>query len=278
MSLSAPTRAWDWTQPNISGETWKCASAPSNLTELERWREEWQIIAKWWWSKLVASYPKIFETVIGAKGVSTRYWAKAVNTYAFVWCIELFFFKSLSPCRWKTALLHEAATSTLYFWDVLCRWWAELVSFKDDSQNWFSSDQRILFLYPSSDLCLKYNPVSAVYRQFLELHGLDCALTCIVNCGTLYRQVCAFPNHVQSTEFTTGGLQSSYRNVSRMISGNRMHLSSILRVMAKAANTYVHVNFLSCFFLSLLFLNTNNSNKLISCCHYGVLFVKLWGK
>ncbi len=149
---------------------------------------------------------------------------------------------------------------------------------KDDSQNWFSSDQRILFLYPSSDLCLKYNPVSAVYRQFLDLHGLDCALTCIVNCGTLYRQVCAFPNHVQSTEFTTGGLQSSYRNVSRMISGNRMHLSSILSVMAKAANTYVHVNFLSCFFLSFLFLNTNNSNKLISCCHYCVLFVELWGK
>uniref|UniRef100_A0A673YXS6 Tyrosine-protein kinase n=1 Tax=Salmo trutta TaxID=8032 RepID=A0A673YXS6_SALTR len=33
--------------------------------------------------------------------------------------------------------------------------------------------------------------------------------TFIVNCGTLYRQVCAFPNHVQSVEFTTGGLQSS---------------------------------------------------------------------
>ena len=31
------------------------------------------------------------------------------------------------------------------------------------------------------------------------------ALTCTVNCGTLYRQVCAFPNHVISVEFTTGG-------------------------------------------------------------------------
>ena len=48
-----------------------------------------------------------------------------------------------------------------------------------------------------------------------------------VNCGTLYRQVCAFPNHVQSIEFTTAGLQSSCRNISRMINGNRMHLSSI---------------------------------------------------
>ena len=26
-------------------------------------------------------------------------------------------------------------------------------------------------------------------------------------CGTLYRQVCAFPNHVLSIEYTTGGLQ-----------------------------------------------------------------------
>ncbi len=31
--------------------------------------------------KLVASYPKILEAVIGAKGVSTKYTAKAVNTY-----------------------------------------------------------------------------------------------------------------------------------------------------------------------------------------------------
>ncbi|KAK6327106.1 hypothetical protein J4Q44_G00027510, partial [Coregonus suidteri] len=34
-------------------------------------------------------------------------------------------------------------------------------------------------------------------------HSLVFALTCTVNCGTLYRQVCAFPNHVQSIEFTT---------------------------------------------------------------------------
>ena len=81
------------------------------------------------------------------------------------------------------------------------------------------------------------NPVLDVYRQFLGLHGLVCVLTCTVNCGTLYGQVCAFPNHVQSTEFTTGGLQSSCRNISRMISGNRMHLSSVLSVMAKAVNT-----------------------------------------
>ena len=98
---------------------------------------------------------------------------------------------------------------------------------------------------------------------------LVCALTYTVNCGTLYSQVCAFPNHFQSTEFTTGGLQLSYRNISRMISGNRMHLSSILSFMATAVNTYVHVIF-----------NTfaKISKKRFSCCHYGVLCVEFWGK
>ncbi len=42
---------------------------------------------------------------------------KAVSIF---WCIELFFYSdvSLSPCCWKTAPQHEAATSTLYFWDA----------------------------------------------------------------------------------------------------------------------------------------------------------------
>ena len=97
-----------------------------------------------------------------------------------------------------------------------------------------------MFLYPSPDLFLK----TILSRRSTDnslTSCLVCALTCTVNCGTLYRQVCAFPNHVQSTEFTTGGLQLSCRNISRMISGNRMHLSSILSFMAKAVNTYVHV-------------------------------------
>ncbi len=39
--------------------------------------------------------------------------------FSIFWCIELFFYSdvSLSPCFWKTAPQHEAATSTLYFWD-----------------------------------------------------------------------------------------------------------------------------------------------------------------
>jgi len=45
----------------------------------------------------------------------------------------------------------------------------------------------------------RYNPVSEVYRQFLGLHVLVCALTCTVNYGT-------FLYHDQSTQFTAGGL------------------------------------------------------------------------
>ena len=76
--------------------------------------------------------------------------------------------------------------------------------------------------------------ITALFQNTCNLaHGLVFALTCTVNCGTLYRQVCAFPNSVQSIEFTTAGLQSSCRNISRMINGNRMHLSSISSLIAK---------------------------------------------
>lgn len=60
-------------------------------------------------------------------------------------------------------------------------------------------------------------------------------LCCEVDCGTLYRQPWTFPNHVQSNGCTSGGLQSS----SRMISENKMDLSLLLSVTAKAVNTYV---------------------------------------
>ena len=43
---------------------------------------------------------------------------------------------------------------------------------------------------------------------FHELHGGVSALTCTVNCGTLYRKVCFFLNYVQLIELATSGLQS----------------------------------------------------------------------
>jgi hypothetical protein len=90
----------------------------------------------------------------------------------------------------------------------------------------------------------RHNPVSKLYRQSLRPHGLVFAPTCTVNCGTLYRQVCLYPNHVQSIEFTTAGLQSSCRNITRMINGNRMHLSSVLSIIVKGLNTYVNKVFI----------------------------------
>ena len=87
-----------------------------------------------------------------------------------------------------------------------------------------------------------HNLVSELYGQFFRHHGLVFALT-------LYRQVCAFPNHVQSIEFSTGGVQSSCRNISRMINGNRMHMSSISSHIAKGLNIYVNKVFQFLLFL-----------------------------
>ena len=93
----------------------------------------------------------------------------------------------------------------------------------------------------------QHNTVSDLSGQLLRHHGLVFALTCTVNFGIIYRQVCAFPNHVQSFEFTTGGLQSSFRNMSRMINGNRMHLSSNSSLIANGLNNYVNNVFLFLF-------------------------------
>jgi hypothetical protein len=54
----------------------------------------------------------------------------------------------------------------------------------------------IHFLVPFLRPVPQHNPVSEFYGQFLQPHGLIFSLTCTVKCGTLFRQVCAFPNHV----------------------------------------------------------------------------------
>ena len=91
----------------------------------------------------------------------------------------------------------------------------------------FNAADIFLVTFPRS--VLRHNPVSKLYRQFPRPHGLVFALTCPVNCGTLYRQECAFPNHVQSIEFTTGGFQSNCRSISRMINGNRINFESHIK-------------------------------------------------
>ena len=59
---------------------------------------------------------------------------------------------------------------------------------------WGTFNAAEMFWYPSPELIV----------LFPDMH---CQL------WDLCRQVCAFPNHVQSIEFTTGGLQSGCRNI-----------------------------------------------------------------
>ena len=72
---------------------------------------------------------------------------------------------------------------------------------------WIMEATVFLGTFNAAEMFLYTQPVSELYRQFLRSHGLIFALTCNVNCGTLYRQVFVFPHHVQSNQFTTGGLQ-----------------------------------------------------------------------
>lgn len=76
------------------------------------------------------------------------------------------------------------------------------------------------------------NPVLEVCRQVLGLHDLVCSLENTIN-YEMSRKICALPIQVQSTDSATCGLQSSCRNILNRISSNRMHLVSVLSVMAK---------------------------------------------
>jgi hypothetical protein len=119
-----------------------------------------------------------------------------------------------------------------------------------------------MFWYPFPDLCL--DTILSRSSTDNSTSRLGFAPTCIVHCGTLYRQVCAFPNHVQWIEFTTGGLQSSCRNILRMINGNRMYLSSISSLIAKGLNTYVNK---VCF--NFFYKFPKMSKNLFMFCHIG---------
>ncbi len=70
---------------NISGETWKCASAPiqpDRAWEVKRWGEKWQIIAKCWWTKLVTSNKKRPEAVkVLQLNIKLRVWILMQCTY-----------------------------------------------------------------------------------------------------------------------------------------------------------------------------------------------------
>ena len=115
MSLSGPAWAQTWTQSNISGDL-KIAvqqRSPANLTELENGDcRKWVKLTKYRCVKLVASYPRSLNAVIAAKGASTKYRVKGLNTYVNV--ISVFFAK----CSKNLFLLRN--------YGVLCvDWWGE---------------------------------------------------------------------------------------------------------------------------------------------------------
>ena len=96
------------------------------------------------------------------------------------------------------------------------------------------------FLYPSRDLCLDTILSLRSTSKSFDLMAWFFLWNARSTVGPYKREVCAFPNHVQSIEFITGGLQSSCRNISRMINGNWIYLISILSLIAKGLIAYVN--------------------------------------
>ena len=64
--------------------------------------------------------------------------------------------------------------------------------------------RNVLVPFPRS--VLRHNPVSELYGQLLRPYGLVFALTCTVNCGTLYRQV---PFQIMSNQFNLTQVDSN---------------------------------------------------------------------
>ena len=119
-----------------------------------------------------------------------------------------------------------------------------------------------------SQLCASTQSCHGAPQTINSTSWLSCCfdMHCLHPLSTV-GQLGAFPNHVQSIEFITGGLQSSCRNISRMINGNMMHLSPISSLIAKGLNTYVN-NVFRVFIHLQHFLK-----KLFLLCRYGVLCV-----
>ncbi len=131
-----------------------------------------------------------------------------------------------------------------------------------------------IFLYSSPDVCLDTILSRRSTDNSLDFMAWFVLLHALLTVGP-YIDRCV-PFQIMPNQLNLPQVDSSCRNISRMISGNRMHLSSILSVMAKAVNTYQYMRFFSPSLKKKK--NAKISNKLLSCCHYGVLFVEFLGK
>jgi hypothetical protein len=94
--------------------------SPSNLTELESiCKLEWEKLPKYRCAKLVASYPRRLEAVIAAKGASTKFWVKGLNSYVnmifLIFCSKNLFLGSL----WGIVMS---------WWGIVMSWWGIVMS------------------------------------------------------------------------------------------------------------------------------------------------------
>lgn len=89
-------------------------------------------------------------------------------------------------------------TSSIY------RWWGPLCSLEPSMlQKFFCTLTQVCVSLPSCLNSLQTNP-------WLSLcSGILCQLWDLIQC----RRICTFPNHAQSTQVCTGGLQSNWRHI-----------------------------------------------------------------
>ena len=123
---------------------------------------------------------------------------------------------------------------------VLQRWlsfWKVLLSSRSNAG---ALSVTIGFLVTSLTKALLYNPVTEVYRQFLGLHGLVCALTCTVSTVGPNIDTCV-PLQIMCNKLSLPQV-NSYRVVETS-QGWSVETGcirvQILIVVAKAANNYV---------------------------------------
>ena len=109
---------------------------------------------------------------------------------------------------------------------------------------------------PSPDMYLDTILYRSSMHNSFDLMACFFALTCIVNCGTLYTQVWV-SFQIMSNQLNLPQVGSNQVvETSRMVNGNRMHRSSISNLIAMGLNIYVNkvlfiLNKLTVFTLSL---------------------------
>ena len=99
---------------------------------------------------------------------------------------------------------------------------------------WMMEDTVFLGTFHAARCCTLTQSCLWALQKIILTPWLVFFLICTVNCGTVYRQVCP------SKSYPINWIYHRWRNISRMINGNRMHPSSISSLIAKGLNTYVN--------------------------------------